>query len=251
MRISELPPWQSVQPKRTAGEVCMVSLSVFVWQLRHPADFRSASSWVCMSRSCAGWPMAGRTKRPDAVTITSTAAARAASLIADSRTAILSFLHNGPALELEAQPGKSRQQRFGVVNLLVARAWNQRVDAGRQDDVLRKRWAIINARSEIHPDTAANGRLKQHQLQWLGMVELQVTGIYKATQLGGQVCVHTHVVKAYARIYEIRLALDLAGTQVGYKTRRCNQGHAGAGQRNTLAIPKAEVGAGEMLVIED
>ena len=50
--------------------------------------------------------MAGRTKRPDAVTITSTAAARAASLIADSRTAILSFLHNGLALELEAQPGE-------------------------------------------------------------------------------------------------------------------------------------------------
>src|SRR5580704_8515162 len=45
-----LPPWQSVQPIRTDGEACIVLLSVDVWQLRHPTDLASTSSWFCFSR---------------------------------------------------------------------------------------------------------------------------------------------------------------------------------------------------------
>jgi hypothetical protein len=43
-----LPPWQSAQPSTTAGEECMVFLSLSVWQVTQPALFASAASqsWV-------------------------------------------------------------------------------------------------------------------------------------------------------------------------------------------------------------
>src|SRR5688500_2444608 len=37
------PPWQSVQPSRTAAEVCMVGASVATWHDVHPADLASIS----------------------------------------------------------------------------------------------------------------------------------------------------------------------------------------------------------------
>ena len=47
MRAS--PPWQSVQPRITAGFWCMVWRSVAVWQLMQPADFASACATVCVA----------------------------------------------------------------------------------------------------------------------------------------------------------------------------------------------------------
>ena len=38
------PPWQSVHPSLTVFVMCIVGLSVAVWQELHPADLRSASA---------------------------------------------------------------------------------------------------------------------------------------------------------------------------------------------------------------
>src|SRR6202166_3366826 len=46
MRASAFPPWQSVQPRRTVPDACMVGWSVCVWQEMHPALLRAASAGV-------------------------------------------------------------------------------------------------------------------------------------------------------------------------------------------------------------
>jgi hypothetical protein len=40
------PPWQSMQPSTTFGDVCIESVSMPLWHSRHPALFRMASCWV-------------------------------------------------------------------------------------------------------------------------------------------------------------------------------------------------------------
>ena len=43
------PPWQSVQPRMTAGFACMVARSLGAWQLVHPVDLKDASLSVCVA----------------------------------------------------------------------------------------------------------------------------------------------------------------------------------------------------------
>jgi hypothetical protein len=38
-RFAAFPPWQSVQPRRTVPVVCMVALSIGLWQLMQPERF--------------------------------------------------------------------------------------------------------------------------------------------------------------------------------------------------------------------
>src|SRR5580704_19000125 len=51
MEIEELPPWQSVQPRKTVFVGCIVGSSVEVWHEMQPVDLRSAS--------CCDWPRTG------------------------------------------------------------------------------------------------------------------------------------------------------------------------------------------------
>jgi hypothetical protein len=46
--MEELPPWQSVQPRKTVLVGCIVGSSVDVWQEMQPDDLRAAS--------CSDWP---------------------------------------------------------------------------------------------------------------------------------------------------------------------------------------------------
>lgn len=41
------PPWQSVQPSRTAGVRCMVGASDFTWQVLQPSDLAFISATDC------------------------------------------------------------------------------------------------------------------------------------------------------------------------------------------------------------
>src|SRR6266436_4691823 len=49
--MEELPPWQSVQPRKTVFVGCIVGSSVEVWHEMHPDDLRSAAS--------CDWPRTG------------------------------------------------------------------------------------------------------------------------------------------------------------------------------------------------
>src|SRR5271154_5147554 len=47
IEMEKLPPWPSVQPRKTVFVGCIVGSSVKVWQEMQPVDLRAASSGDC------------------------------------------------------------------------------------------------------------------------------------------------------------------------------------------------------------
>ena len=86
----------------------------------------------------------------------------------------------------------------------------ERRSSASQRDIFRQRRAIDDAHVEILANRAGDRRLKQDQLQRLGVLKLQEIEIHHAFELRRQIEIRAAVGDENSRIHEIRLPLEFA-----------------------------------------
>src|SRR5262245_45591550 len=109
--------------------------------------------------------------------------------------------------------------------------------------------SIFGAEAQIGSNRGSNVLLKHERLQDLRLIEPEEVGIGDDLQLGREIRIDSQIEKLQARIDEVRLALEFAGPQVGHQAEPVDQIHAK--QLDLLAIPVAELAAGEVWIVED
>src|SRR5262249_51725529 len=152
------PPWQSMQPRRTEGDACMLLASLWEWQVTQPALLRSASSCDCVESGDTGaWARVDRpTKRAPAATAT----ANGRTTRRRTMGPLVGQLHVQEQVpEILALRSAARDAADRGVDVVEPAGGNEARGPGRDRDVLVQQGPVDEAAAEVEADGLPDPRL--------------------------------------------------------------------------------------------
>src|SRR4051812_27935607 len=154
-------------------------------------------------------------------------------------------------LELESSVQENRDESLAFVDVLEALPEGKRLNAADDDDVVTERRTVARTAAKLDADVGANFFLEEQRFHLFRLHEADVAGGEEAAQLRRQFDVGGAVQQEHPGVDEVRLPFILIGTQRGEQADRRLDARASLCEPQSLAVPQAELAAGETRDVED
>src|SRR5262249_25365453 len=127
----------------------------------------------------------------------------------------------------------------------------ERSGSGGDDYVVDEERPPARPDAPVDADVLADVRLEEQPFQGFGVVEAKEVHVEEHLELRRDLDVRAQVEQEEPGVDEVRLALELAGSETGHEAVAAFELEPRVGQRQALAHPVAEAAAGEIRVVED
>ena len=127
-------------------------------------------------------------------------------------------------------------------------SWYERRDAGCDENIVAESGAVFETEAEVGTDAAVDVVLERESFEDSGVIKPQKVGVGDGAELWCDFKVHTGIEESDARVHEVTLSLELAAAKICEEAFALCEIHTE--EFDLLALPEAELSAGEIWIIE-